>query len=245
MNDRPDLTPPDAPLVERVRKLLAKAEATGNAHEAEVFSRKAAELIARHRIDPDHLAAGPRSGDLAVRRIPLGRGAYVRARLSLLMAVAGANDVRIVFESGPVGTTALAAGFVEDLDLVEMLYTSLHQQASGEMAAIRRSTGAATTRYRRSFLFGFAQRVGQLLLDAADTADSESAATADGARTAIARRERSAVVDDFADRSFGRVHRARPARAALAGAWAAGSAAADGADVGRRRIPGRRALGSG
>jgi hypothetical protein len=238
-------TPPDATLVERVRKLLAKAEATGNAHEAEVFARKAAELIARHRIDPYHLAAGPRSGELAVRRIPLGRGAYVRARLSLLMAVASANDVRVVFEAGPAGTTALAAGFVEDLDLVEMLYTSLHQQASSEMAGIRRSTGAATTRYRRSFLFGFAERIGQLLAEAADTADAETAATSDRDRTALARRERTAVVDDFTDRSFGRVQRARPARAAQPGAWAAGSAAADGADVGRGRIPGRRALGSG
>ena len=54
-------------LLERVRKLLAKAEDSGvTAAEAEVFNAKAAELIARHGIDAALLAAagapGTRSG---------------------------------------------------------------------------------------------------------------------------------------------------------------------------------------
>ncbi len=244
MHDHHADTTPDAAFVDRVRKLLAKAEATSNPHEAELFAAKAAELIARHRIDPAHLADIGRDDALAVRRIALGRGAYVRARLALLMAVAGPNDVRIVFETGPAGTTALAAGYASDLELVEVLYASLHQQAAAQMSSIRRSTGPATTKYRRSFLFGYAQRVGQLLDAASDRA--ASAATPDEAgRAAVARRDRATRVTDFADESFGRVVRARPAAAPQASAWAAGSAAAEGADVGRRRVPGRRALGSG
>ena len=43
--------------VATIAALLAKAERTDNAHEAEVFSRKAAELVARHRIDPDRTCA--------------------------------------------------------------------------------------------------------------------------------------------------------------------------------------------
>ncbi|RLE21390.1 MAG: hypothetical protein DRJ50_09290, partial [Actinobacteria bacterium] len=40
----------DKSILIKVRKLLDKATATTNPHEAEVFSRKAAELVARHRI---------------------------------------------------------------------------------------------------------------------------------------------------------------------------------------------------
>ena len=43
----------EAELLGRVRKLLDKAEGTTNAHEADAFSRKAAELIAEHRIDAE------------------------------------------------------------------------------------------------------------------------------------------------------------------------------------------------
>ena len=60
----------DRSLVDRVRKLMDKASATANIHEADAFSRKAAELIARHRIDPASLAQ-QRDDSLAVREIPL------------------------------------------------------------------------------------------------------------------------------------------------------------------------------
>jgi len=75
-------------LLAKVRKLLAKAEATDNANEAEAFSAKAAELIAVHRIDTAGLAPGDAEARLAVRAVPVGRGAYVRGRLALLGAVA-------------------------------------------------------------------------------------------------------------------------------------------------------------
>ena len=44
----------ESPLIAKVRKLLAMAEGTCNANEADAFSRKAAELIAEHRIAPEH-----------------------------------------------------------------------------------------------------------------------------------------------------------------------------------------------
>ena len=145
-------------MVSRVRKLMDKAAATSNAHEADAFSRKAAALIAQHRIDPDALADSE-TDELAVREIVLGRGAYVRARLALLMAVAEAHDARVVFASTPTGTVAYVAGHASDLELVEVMYTSLHAQAAAQMATERRSTPAATQRHRRSFLFGYADRV--------------------------------------------------------------------------------------
>ncbi len=170
---------PPVSLVAKIRKLLAKAEGTDNPNEAEAFSAKAAQLIAAHRIDPRHVAEALASGELGLRRIVIGRGAYVRARLALLAAVAGNHDCEVVFETGPHGTTATIAGYQSDLDVTEVLYTSLHAQAANQMAAVRRRTPAATQRWRRSFLFGFARRVAELL--AAAREDARVARAAEGA----------------------------------------------------------------
>ena len=53
MANPPDPSQPDPAgdsLIGKVRKLLAMAEGSANSNEADAFSRKAAELIAQHRI---------------------------------------------------------------------------------------------------------------------------------------------------------------------------------------------------
>jgi hypothetical protein len=238
--------PADQTLVARVRKLMDKAAATSNPHEADSFSRKAAELIARHRIDPDALVEAS-VDELAVREILLGRGAYVRARLALLMAVAEAHDSRVVFASTPTGTLAYVAGHVSDLDLVEVMYTSLHAQAAAQMVLERRATPAATQRHRRSFLFGYADRVAKSFdaARAAAQAGSPLPVAVDGAGRSLARLERVERVDEFVSGRFGRVRTARSPAGAELGGWSAGSAAAEQADLGRQRVEGRRSLGPG
>ncbi|WP_395159139.1 DUF2786 domain-containing protein [Ilumatobacter sp.] len=236
---------PTADLLVRVRKLLDKAEGTSNAHEADAFSRKAAQIIATHRIDPARLVEIDLSDELRVREFELGRGAYVRARLSLLQSVAEVHDVRVVFESRPDGTVAMAAGFRSDLDVVEVLYNSLHQQAASQMARERRGTPAATQRFRRSFLFGFAEKIRQTLRDSQAVAAGSVRAVDDSGRRELAVLSRNARIDDFAGTAFGRVRTARAPSAAQAGGWDAGSVAASRADVGRSRLSGRRSIGRG
>jgi hypothetical protein len=257
----PDQPRQDA-LVDRVRKLLAKAESTTNPHEAEAFSTKAAELIAAHRIDVQHVRDSLSHGSLGLRQVPLGRGAYVRARLSLLMAVATNHDCEVVFQTGPDGTTAVVAGYESDLDITELLYGSLHTQAATQMATLRRRTPAATQSYRRAFLFGYSRRIGDLLAESRRR-PAEPAAPSSPRRNAaqpslfdeqidaveaaalpdlLARAER---VKEFAARSFGRVSTAAPPRPAQASGWNDGHRAAGRADLGRQRIPGRKALGRG
>jgi hypothetical protein len=227
---------------DKVRKLLAKAEATDNPNEAEAFSAKAAELIAAHRIDPSRLAAEREEGGdrLGLRQVPIGRGAYVRARLALLGAVAAANDCELVWQSGPDGATAVLAGFESDLDATLVLHESLHMQAAGQMAALRRSTPAATQRWRRSFLFGFAARVGELLVDARKRAEADATLTGTSLPDLVSR---SARVRDHAKASFGRVVTASAPSPAVAAGWDRGRRAAAGADLGRARLAGRRAIG--
>ena len=235
-------------LVDRVRKLLAKAESTSNANEAEAFSAKAAELIAAHRLDPDHVRDSLDRGTVGLRRIPLGRGAYVRARLALLMAVAHSHDCEVVFETGPDGTVAVVAGFDTDLVVTALLYESLHVQAAGQMATTKLATPAATQRWRRSFLFGYARRVDDVLDASRRQAATAGAPTLfdDGGAPStpdlLARGER---VKAFAKEAFGPVRTARAVRPATAKGWNEGHRAAGSADIGRSRLGTRRALGRG
>jgi Protein of unknown function (DUF2786) len=229
-------------LLRKVRKLLAKAEATDNPREADAFSAKAAALIAAHRLDPAWLAGDRTLDELAVRRIPVGRGAYVRARLALLQAIAEAHDAELVWQSGPDGATALVAGFTRDLDTIVVLYESLHVQAAARMAAVRRRTPAATQRWRRAFLFGFASRISEMLGSARERAATDVVApsAASTLPDLLARAER---VRAYAASAFGRVVTATAPTPALAAGWDHGHRAAGQVDVGRARLSEQRAIG--
>ena len=233
---------PSDGLLDKVRKLLAMAEGSTNPNEADAFSRKAAELIAANRIDADRLRAGDRHDDLEVREYELGRGAYVRGRLALLQAIAEAHGGRVVFQARQHGTVAYVAAFRSDLDAVEVLHASLHAQVAARMAAERRSTAAATQRWRRSFLFGYADEIRQML----EQTTAEAARSVHPSSAAVpALRARERRVDEFARQQFGRVHAARRPKAATPSGWDAGARAARSADVGRSRFGALRAIGRG
>lgn len=231
----------DKNLIDKVRKLLTMAERTSNTNEADVFSRKAAELIVAHRIDPERLRAET-ADDLGVLEVVLGRGAYVRGRLSLLQSVAEAHGCRVVFEVRSQGTVALVAGFRSDLDTTELLYHSLHSQAGSRMARERRATAAATQQFRRSFMFGYAEQIKRML--AATTEEAIERAHPSRA-TVPALRARDRRVDEYARRRFGRVTTARRPKGATVSGWEAGWQAASRADLGRQRVGGMRAIGRG
>jgi hypothetical protein len=241
-----ELSEPDATLVDRVRKLLDKSARTDNQHEADVFARKAAELVARYRIDPERLAAGSESDDLTLIEIVVGRGAYVRGRIALMQGVADTHDVRMVFKSTPTGSVVMLAGRRDDLAILEVMYTSLHQQVATQMAAIRKNTGASTQRHRRAFLFGFADRIGELLAETRSTIEATEQSTPQhGAATAVVLQERSERLDQFASKKWGRVRNASQPARVVADGFANGVSAANRADVGRTRLGGRNAIGSG
>lgn len=228
-------------LLAKVRKLLAMAEGSPHPDEADAFSRKAAELIAAHRLDPTRLAE-PEGDVVDIREYEMGRGAYVRARIALLQAVADAHGCQVVFGAGPAGTTAYVAGFRDDLASVDVLYTSLHAQASARMGAERRRTGAATQQWRRSFLFGFAAQVAGMLARSNESA-ARRVESAGGQLPDV--QTRDARIAEHVRGRFGRIATARPVASATASGYRAGRSAAARADVGRRRVPAPRALGRG
>lgn len=236
----------DERILGRIRALLAKAEATEFAEEAEALSARAQELMARYSIDQALLAAGSGSRDAPVgRRIPVD-GPYEDPKTSLLQAVAMANRCRVVW-SKEVGL-ATVIGFPADLDSVELLFTSLLVQANAAMlrAGSRQDAyGRSRTRaFRQSFLVSYSIRIGERLAEAAEHATEE--AVAERERAAAERGEapaaagssgtalvpflaaRRQAVDDAVDDMFGgTLRRGRGLRATDEEGWISGRAAAD------------------
>ena len=137
----------------------------------------------------------------------------------------------------------MLAGFDDDLDATTVLYESLHLQAAARMAAVRRATPAATQRWRRAFLFGYASRIGELLAAARAATSSTTSESPDRRLPDLP--ARAAQVRAHAAASFGRVVAARVPSPATPGGWDHGHRAAGGVDLGRRRMTGRRAIGRG
>lgn len=154
----------DEAILARVRKLLAKAEHPSTPPaEAEAFSEKAAALIARYAIDAAMLAdRGADTGVPVVRTLTV-EAPYALAKASLLGQVASAHRVRVIVGAG-VGDAARSChlvGFPVDLEMAELLFTSLLLQATSAMLA--GPSGTQVRSYRRAFLLGFASRVGARL----------------------------------------------------------------------------------
>lgn len=149
-------------MLTRIRALLAKAEATGFPEEAEALTAKAQELMARHSVDEALLdAQAPDPDAPGACRIGV-EPPYEQAKAVLLDAVADANHCKAVWNEPFAFSTVV--GFEADLEVVELLYTSLLVQAQSAMAkaeAAQRAGGRKRTKtFRQSFLAAYAHRIG-------------------------------------------------------------------------------------
>jgi hypothetical protein len=220
----------------RIRGLLAKAESTDFPDEAESLTAKAQELMTRHAIDAALLDAGPSATDgsaVGTRRVHVEEP-YVRAKMQLLASVAEANDVRVVWYSS-LGIANLV-GVRADVAAVELLFTSLLLQVANAQSAAERPLGrrSASRSFRRSFLLGYAHRIGERLQIARQSATAEAAAEHDVDLLPVLRSRQVAVEERVAE-LFPRVRATRSRSSVDAGGWYAGREAADHADVGLRR----------
>ncbi|MGX1271488.1 DUF2786 domain-containing protein [Streptomyces phaeoluteigriseus] len=215
----------DSRMLTRIRALLAKAEATGFPEEAEALTTKAQELMARHSVDEALLdAAAPAPDAPGARRIGV-EPPYEQAKAVLLDAVAGANHCRAVWNEPFCFSTVV--GFEADLEVVELLYTSLLVQARTAMTkaeAAQRAGGRKRTKsFRQSFLAAYAHRVGTRLAAAAETPVSADLLPV------LASRE--VAVTAATDRLFPRTTTTRLRGVTDEAGWTEGAEAADRAQV--------------
>lgn len=226
----------DQKMLSRVRALLAKAESTTFPEEAEALSAKAQELMSRYSLERIMIdSAGSAGADphpATARRMWLDNP-YVAAKALLVGAVAEANRCRTVLSEKLGFTTVL--GDEVDLEIVELLSTSLLVQATRAMV----SAGSQTTRtgrsrtrsYRQSFLLAYATRIGERLSSARNVG---AAAVADPARLLPVLAARERVVDELFESMFPQ-SLSRSYSVGNAAGWHAGRAAADLAILDTRR----------
>ncbi len=187
------------PALRRIRGLLAKAESTEFEEEAESLTAKAQELMTRYAID-QALVGNVDQGDRPRLTRVMVDAPYADAKSLLLAAVAEANRCRAVFLSGLDMSTV--AGHADDLEVVELLFTSLLVQAH---QALRRAAHASefgrrgrSASFRSSFFIAFAHRIGDRLRGVSDDV-VESA----GGDALPVLRAREAAVDELFDAHFG------------------------------------------
>ena len=219
----------DTKVLLRIRSLLAKAESTDFGEEADAFTTKAQQLMARHSIDQAviDLMQGTTNDLPKGRRVHIS-DPYALARVQLVSAAASANNARTVWSATCGFVTVF--GYQVDLDIVSMLYTSLELQANRALALAGLGGPKFRSRsFRTSFLSGYAVRVGERLRQA--RADEEVAASKEhGAGLLPILWNRRAVVEAVQRDAFPQTTSQRLDRINLRG-WSAGITAADAAGL--------------
>ncbi|MFI7129905.1 DUF2786 domain-containing protein [Nonomuraea sp. NPDC050153] len=169
--------------LERVRKLLAKAERTDNEHERATFMAAASALMAKHGIDSLPPAGTRQTPGDRVVTLP---NPWAREKARLVSLVAQAVRCRpLLIGRGDGGQRVHVFGFAADLERADLLATSLLLQMAGGLARVRVPDGVTAVRaYRRSWLLGFTDEVYRLLC----AAESEAARASTGAALVLADR---------------------------------------------------------
>jgi hypothetical protein len=224
----------DDPVLARVRALLAKAESTEFAEEADAFMAKAQDLMTRHSLDRALLEQDPGVAPVVVARRIWLDDPYVQAKSLLVSVVAESSRCQAV-ASSDLGVVTVV-GHPDDCEIVELLVTSLLVQATRHISALatRAPSGwsSASSRapsFRRSFLVAFASRIGKRLEQTSRDATADVAAQLGAALLPVLAR-REGAVDDAVGKLFPGAVRNSLAATNQAG-WIAGRAAADLADL--------------
>jgi Protein of unknown function (DUF2786) len=219
--------------LDTIRKLLAKAERAATGAEAETYTAKAIELMARHGVDAALLAATrPGSDRIGPQRIDM-QDPYSAGKARLLGWTAAALGCRWVLHGARAGKVAAVTvfGHTSDRQRAELLYTSLQLQATTQLVRVRPARpGESVAAYRRSWLHGFAVEVHRRLSTAEARAATDAPATA-GPSVALVLADRREQVDRAYAAAFPRLATAR--RAVLSGSgFADGAMAGERADLG-------------
>ena len=223
----------DPKMLNRVRALLAKAESTDFEEEADSFTSKAQELMTRHSIDAAMLSAatvvdgGVRRG-VIIRRVHID-DPYADEKAMLLGAISEVNSVKCVW-SPQAGFTTLV-GFPVDVQLTDMLFTSLLVQATHASAeATAHDRRLRSPAFKRAFMVAFADRVAERLEQTRQHARAD-AQQQYGDQLLPVLSSRAAAVQEVFDEAFPNIVHGK-ARSYDARGWYAGRAAGDRADIG-------------
>jgi Protein of unknown function (DUF2786) len=237
-------------LLDRVRKLLAKAEADGvTTAEAQALTAKAAELMAKYGIDRALLAARRPETDQPANRIVQLYNPWARVQAHLLCGLAAALRCQCILLPSPTGQRLHVFGFASDVERADLLYTSVlvqmwHGLVAADVPVAIGAGGTGSVRaWRRSWLLGFAAAV-TARVRAAEQRAAQSAAQSAGpgsepGHAALVLADRAVVIRQQVARAYPET---RTARVTYTGSgYGAGYAQGKRADIGSGRVAGQTA----
>lgn len=227
---------PESKALRTIRGLLAKAEATSFAAEAEALSAKAQDLMTRYAIDSAVLDSRTHTSltdQVQTRRI-LINNPYPEAKVALLQSVCDSNNVRVLWHQSY--GIASVVGMTVDLDLCDLLFTSLLVQSLRALTEAGSDRGSRSASFRRSFLLAYSAGIGERLWAARERA-ADAAADQYGKELVPIIAERVEAVDGVFAEQFPSTTPVAQSITNQRG-WTAGRVAADRADitVGREQI---------
>ena len=235
---------PSSALLDRVRKLLAKAEAEGvTPPEAEALTAKAAELMARYGIDRARLAATRPDTDRPGSRIIDIDNPWAQVRAHLLAGLAGAMRCQcVLLSTSRPGARIHIFGYASDLERVDIVYTSLLLQMAHGLTATVVPVGVRSPRgWRRSWLLGFVTAVITRVRSAEDRAAANAEGeTHSGPSTALVLADRAVVIRRQLEQEYPVTRRTRITYSGRG--YSDGYAQGQRADIGNRRVGSTKAL---
>ena len=240
----------DADLLDRVRKLLAKAEDEGcSPAEAEALTAKAAELMARYGIDRALLGALHPETDRPADRVFTLANPWGDVKRHLLAGLAMALRCQCVQTRSAEGTRLHVFGYASDLERADILFTSLLVQMARALAKqVVPGYGGEARAWRRSWMLGYCTAVVTRVRAAEEAAvasasASEGAAGADVAATgqpaALVLADRSLVVRRQVSAAYPRLRKTRVTYSG--GGYGDGYREGQKADIGSKKLRPRAA----
>jgi len=234
----------EADLLDRVRKLLAKAEDEGcSAAEAEALTAKAAELMARYGIDRALLGAIRPETDRPDDRTFTLANPWGDVKRHLLAGLATALRCQCVLTRHDSGTRLHVFGYRSDLERADILFTSLLVQMARALAQQPvPGYGGEARAWRRSWMLGYCSAVVSRVKAAEQAAAAASGATdgtAGGQSAALVLADRSLVVRQRVASAYPRLRKTRVTYSG--GGYGEGYQAGQQADIGGGKLRSRSA----
>ena len=205
-------------LLDRVRKLLAKAEDEGcTPHEAEALTAKAAELMARYGIDRALLGAVRPDTDRPADRVFELDNPWAGIKAHLLAGLASALRCQcILLNRREPGSRVHVFGYLSDLERADILFTSLLVQMARALALEPVPVyGGRAKAWRRSWMLGYCSAVVARVRAAEEAAVAAASSSADaganghGPSAAVVLADRAVTVRRHAEQAYPRTRKTR------------------------------------
>lgn len=141
-------------MIEKIKKLLAKAEATNNDHDAQSFYMKAQELMAKAGISSEEISLEDEPEEVVTDIVLDKKGSCARnLRLALIIA----NNFKC--KAVAVGKTSIAfVGLKKDIEIAKATFISSHTYMERRRRRVYKEAldnGTACKGFRESYTNGF------------------------------------------------------------------------------------------